>query len=60
MAEETQLAKAAGVTNVARATHPPSFNPPQEAFCTFTRSGMDVLVFGNHVIDTTEGLTPRS
>lgn len=35
----------------------PIVNTPQEAFRTFTRSGMDMLVLGEYVIDKSEGLT---
>jgi carbamoyltransferase len=38
----------------------PIVNTPHEAFHTFTRSGMDVLVLGDHVIDKTDGLMSRS
>ena len=38
----------------------PIVNTPQEAFNTFSRSGMDVLVLGDHVIEKTEGMTSRS
>jgi carbamoyltransferase len=37
----------------------PIVNTPQEAFNTFSRSGMDVLVLGDHVIEKTDGMTPR-
>jgi len=38
----------------------PIVNTPQEAFNTFSLSGMDVLVLGDHVIEKTEGMTSRS
>jgi carbamoyltransferase len=38
----------------------PIVNTPREAFNTFARSGMDVLVLGDHVIDKTDGTTSRS
>jgi carbamoyltransferase len=38
----------------------PIVNTPQEAFNTFSLSGMDVLVLGDHVIEKTEGATSRS
>jgi carbamoyltransferase len=37
----------------------PIVNTPQEAFHTFTQSGMDVLVLGDHVIEKTEGMRSR-
>jgi hypothetical protein len=60
MAEDTHLAKAAGVTNLAVCYSPPIVNPSQEAFRTFTRSDMDVLVLGDHVIEKTEGMISGS
>jgi carbamoyltransferase len=38
----------------------PIVNTPQEAFQTFMRSGMDVLVLGDHVIDKAAGMPSRS
>jgi carbamoyltransferase len=38
----------------------PIVNTPREAFQTFTRSGMDVLVLGDHVIEKPDSLTSRS
>jgi carbamoyltransferase len=38
----------------------PIVNTPQEAFRTFTRSGMDVLVLGDYVIEKTGAMTSRS
>ena len=38
----------------------PIVNTPQEAFRTFTRSGMDVLVLGDYVIEKAEGMASRS
>jgi carbamoyltransferase len=38
----------------------PIVNTPQEVFQTFTHSGMDVLVLGDHVIEKAEGMTSRS
>ncbi len=38
----------------------PIVNTPHEAFNTFSLSGMDVLVLGDHVIEKTEGMTSRS
>ena len=38
----------------------PIVNTPQEAFATFSQSGMDVLVLGDHVIEKTESLLARS
>jgi carbamoyltransferase len=38
----------------------PIVNTPQEAFQTFTRSGMDVLVLGDCVVEKTDGTTSRS
>jgi carbamoyltransferase len=37
----------------------PIVNTPQEAFQTFSRSGMDVLVLGEYVIDKAEGTALR-
>jgi predicted NodU family carbamoyl transferase len=34
----------------------PIVHPPQEAFYPFTRSGMDVLVLGDHMIEKTAGM----
>jgi hypothetical protein len=34
--------------------------PPQEAFRTFTRSGMDMWILGDHVIEKTEGMISGS
>jgi carbamoyltransferase len=38
----------------------PIVNTPQEAFRTFGRSGMDVLVLGDYVVEKTDGMTSRS
>lgn len=38
----------------------PIVNTPQEAFQTFNRSGMDVLVLGDYVIEKADGMTARS
>jgi carbamoyltransferase len=38
----------------------PIVNTPQEAFNTFSRSGMDVLVLGDHVIEKADGMLSRS
>jgi carbamoyltransferase len=38
----------------------PIVNTPQEAFNTFSHSGMDVLVLGDHVIEKSESMTSRS
>ncbi len=37
----------------------PIVNTPQEAFQTFTKSGMDVLVLGECLIEKAEGVPPR-
>jgi carbamoyltransferase len=38
----------------------PIVNTPQEAFNTFSLSGMDVLVLGDHVIEKADGMTSGS
>jgi carbamoyltransferase len=38
----------------------PIVNTPQEAFNTFSLSGMDMLVLGDHVIEKTAGMASRS
>ena len=38
----------------------PIVNTPQEAFNTFSQSGMDVLVLGDHVIEKADGRLSRS
>jgi carbamoyltransferase len=38
----------------------PIVNTPQEAFNTFTLSGMDVLVLGDHVVEKADRITPVS
>ena len=38
----------------------PIVHPPQEAFRTFTRSGMDVWSLGDHVIEKPEGMISGS
>jgi carbamoyltransferase len=38
----------------------PIVNTPREAFNTFSRSGMDVLVLGDHVIEKAESMASRS
>jgi hypothetical protein len=60
MAADAQLATATGVNALAGCDSPPMVNLPQEICRTFTRSGMDVPILGDHGIEKTGGMRSGS